>query len=159
MRTMKLTLAGCPIFLRSPQRGNSFIYHSALRIVVPDPLLPARLAVLRSDSQPHSPPACSAASVANRIPERVACSLPAAAFRRPRINATKPACAYYLFGADISQRPFARSQRLSVHRTTIPRSTFPACSFDALLSLRPARATFRSTVSLRFRIAAGGFIA
>src|SRR4029077_8548638 len=48
LRTLKLTLAGCPIFLRSPQRGNNFIHHSALRIIVPDPLLPARLAVLRT---------------------------------------------------------------------------------------------------------------
>ena len=48
LRTMKLTLAGCPIFLHSPQRSNNFIHHSALRIIVPDPLLPARLAVLRT---------------------------------------------------------------------------------------------------------------
>jgi hypothetical protein len=48
LRTTKLTLAGCPIFLRSPRRGNNFSHHSAPRIIGPDPLLPARLAVLRT---------------------------------------------------------------------------------------------------------------
>jgi hypothetical protein len=48
VRTMKLTLAGRPIFLPSPRRGNNFTHHSALRIIGPDPLLPARLAVLRT---------------------------------------------------------------------------------------------------------------
>ena len=57
LRTLKLTLAGCPIFLRSPQRGNNFIHHSALRIIVPDPLLPARLAVLRTSwNHSHNAP-------------------------------------------------------------------------------------------------------
>lgn len=45
VRTMKLTIAGCPIFLPSPQRGNNFGRRSAPRIIGPDPLLPARLAV------------------------------------------------------------------------------------------------------------------
>jgi hypothetical protein len=53
VRITKLTLAGRPIFLHSPRRGNNFSHHSALRINVPDPLLPARLAVLRPDRPVH----------------------------------------------------------------------------------------------------------
>jgi hypothetical protein len=46
-QTEKLTLASRPIFLRSPSRRNSFL-SPAQRIDVPDPLLPARLIVLRT---------------------------------------------------------------------------------------------------------------
>ena len=48
--------------------------------------------------------------------------------------------------AGFSQRLFARSQRLPLRAATVPRSTFPACCFDALLACRQARTTFRSPV-------------
>jgi len=84
-------------------------------------------------------------------------SLPTTAFQRQRINATKSACSYFLSGAGFSSRPFARSERLSVHRTTIPRSTFLTYDFDALLFRLPARATFCSPARRGFDPATGGF--
>ena len=71
--TVKLTLAGCPIFLRSPQRGNRFIHHSALRIIVPDPLLPARLAVLRTswNHHHHAPEAALPSMTKCRFPQEI----------------------------------------------------------------------------------------
>jgi hypothetical protein len=65
--------------------------------------------------------------------------LPTTAVQRQRINASKSACSYHLSGAGLSQRPFARSERLFARRTTIPRSMFLAYSFETLLNRLQAR--------------------
>jgi hypothetical protein len=56
VRAGKLTIASRPIFLRSPPRRNNCL-SPVRRISVPDPLLPARLIILRTSwNQTHDVP-------------------------------------------------------------------------------------------------------
>jgi len=140
---MKLTLAGCPIFLRSPQRGNNFCHRSALRIIGTDPLLPARLA----ESQLRSPPACNGTEQCKRRC-RTLCLL------APRLPLSAAAGS---MPRDASRSVSARDRMLvttfrspatvSAFTDPIPGSKFLACHFAS----SPANSSARSALLLCYR--------